>query len=279
MEPDIYAALFPDTVVDGAELTACTVRAASVRGDSHRHAGECRQDAVLVIRLGSGTDALLLLATADGVGSAPRSHLGAQLACSLVASELNRVRSEILEMLRQQDEGSLTGCVNTAVAKAAERLRAEAPQGGDPTDYATTLRALLVPVDPQIGARGFFSVGDGGLFRLRGGTWDQDPLTMDRAEGLNETGLISTDTQALPDSYRYSTVRVISDSQPGDVLVLCTDGLSTPLAKDPELQSFLAEQWSDAEAPGLARFLWQAQARVRSYDDDRTVICLWEKRP
>ena len=43
------------------------------------------------------------------------------------------------------------------------------------------------------------------------------------------------------------------------------------------MRELLAEQWGGA-VPGLADFLRQAQAQVRSYDDDRTVVCLWEAR-
>ena len=47
------------------------------------------------------------------------------------------------------------------------------------------------------------------------------------------------------------------------------------------MRELLAEQWGGA-VPGLADFLRRAQVRAqvraRSYDDDRTVVCLWEAR-
>ncbi|MCY0955756.1 protein phosphatase 2C domain-containing protein [Streptomyces sp. H27-H5] len=86
---DVDGAVLPDTVVDGATHGPLTVRAASVRGDSHRYHAEPRQDAVVVARLGApGEDTgVLLLGVADGVGSVPRSHLGSHLVCREIVGD------------------------------------------------------------------------------------------------------------------------------------------------------------------------------------------------
>ncbi len=267
-EADFYASLLPDTVVDGATFGRAEVRAASVRGDSHRYADECRQDAVAVARIGE----LALLMVADGVGSQPFSHRGSNRICRLFARQVRDREPALRAYLAAGDETAFAGLVNRAVVEAAAGLAREAErQQMPPKAYSTTMRALLVPIDPDVRVRGFVSVGDGGLLRLRGGGW----TSLDQAAGA--AAMIDSATDCLPTQYQHAHARLITDGLPGDVLVLCTDGFSLPLAGESEMRELLAEQWGGA-VPGLADFLWQAQVRARSYDDDRTVVCLWEGR-
>ncbi|MEV6198109.1 protein phosphatase 2C domain-containing protein [Streptomyces sp. NPDC051920] len=273
---DPTAALTPDMVVDGAGYGTLTVRAASVRGDSHRYQGEPRQDSLAVVRLGApGPDGLLLLAVADGVGSAPRSHVGSQEACRLAAMELDAVSADLAEAVRAGDRPGFAALVDTAVGRIATLLAHRAREhGDDPAAYATTLRALLVPLDPRVRTRGFLAVGDGGTALLRAGEWNLS-LTDPEHDG---DGMIDTRTAALPHVHRARAL-LLAPALPGDVLVLCTDGLSTPLAGDAEMREFLASGWGRGAAPAPADFLWQLQYRVKSYDDDRTAVVLWEAVP
>ncbi|MFJ4793200.1 protein phosphatase 2C domain-containing protein [Kitasatospora purpeofusca] len=267
---DLYGGLLPDTVVDGGRFGPVTVRAASVRGDSHRYAAECRQDAALVVRAGG----LLLVAVADGVGSQPHSHHGSNGIVRLLAKHVLPNADTLLDLLRTGSAADFTGLTDRLVAAAAEELAQEAERfGHPPKTWSTTLRALLVPADPEVPARGFLAVGDGGLLRLRADGWENLDADGDGGDGTGT--LISTRTDCLPEAYRLVRSALITDTRPGDVLVLCTDGLALPLVKEPELREFLGGRWG-REVPGLAEFLWQAQVRVRSYDDDRSVVCLWE---
>ncbi|MFE9878166.1 protein phosphatase 2C domain-containing protein [Streptomyces sp. NPDC005784] len=273
---DPTAALTPDMVVDGAGYGALTVRAASVRGDSHRYQGEPRQDSLAVVRLGApGADGLLLLAVADGVGSAARSHVGSQEACRLAAMELDSVSAELAETLRAGDRPGFAVLADIAVGRVATLLAHRAREhGDDPAAYATTLRALLVPLDPRVRTRGFLAVGDGGTALLRAGEWNLS-LTDPEHDG---DGMIDTRTAALPHGHRARAC-LLAPALPGDVLVLCTDGLSTPLAGDAGMRDFLGSGWGEGAVPGPADFLWQLQYRVKSYDDDRTAVVLWEAVP
>ncbi|MFD5520537.1 protein phosphatase 2C domain-containing protein [Streptomyces sp. NPDC127066] len=273
---DPTAALTPDMVVDGAGYGPLTVRAASVRGDSHRYQGEPRQDSLAVVRLGApGPDGLLLLAVADGVGSAARSHVGSQEACRLAAMELDAVSAELSETVRAGDRPGFAALVDTAVGRVATLLAHRAREhGDDPAAYATTLRALLVPLDPRVRTRGFLAVGDGGTALLRAGEWNLS-LTDPEHDG---DGMIDTRTAALPHGHRARAL-LLAPALPGDVLVLCTDGLSTPLAGDAGMRDFLGSGWGRGAAPAPADFLWQLQYRVKSYDDDRTAVVLWEAGP
>ncbi|MGA4960186.1 protein phosphatase 2C domain-containing protein [Streptomyces lavendulocolor] len=274
---DLDAAVVPDVVLDGATHGPLTVRAASVRGDSHRWECEPRQDALCVARLGGGNphDTLLLLAVADGVGSAPRSHVGSQTACRTVAGLLDTCAEQLVQAVRDGAGTMLTALVSSAVGRTAEALeRLAAERGERPAAFSTTLRALLVPLDPGIRNRGFFAVGDGGLALLRDGAWDLDPVGRAPAEPGGD--VIDTRTAALPTA-RHAEAHVLGPAAPGDVYVLSTDGLSSPLAGEPQMRDFLRAAWGSGEPPGPADFLWQTQFRAKSYDDDRTVVCLWER--
>ncbi|MCX5212350.1 protein phosphatase 2C domain-containing protein [Kitasatospora sp. NBC_00240] len=265
--PDLYASLLPDTVLDGGTFGRVVVRAASVRGDSHRYAGECRQDALLVAEVGE----LALLLVADGVGSQPHSQRGSNGIGRLLAKQIRNKASALSGYLARGDETNFAGLVNNAVTEAAAELKQEAERQGLPAEaYSTTMRALLVPLDPDVRVRGFVSVGDGGLLRLREGVWTPLDRTTDAQP------VIDSATDCLPGPYQHAHARLISDGRPADVLVLCTDGFSLPLAGEAEMRELLAGQWGGRPVPGLAEFLWQTQVRARSYDDDRTVICLWE---
>ncbi|MER5775886.1 protein phosphatase 2C domain-containing protein [Streptomyces sp. NPDC002039] len=271
---DVDGAVLPDIVVDGATHGPLTVRAASVRGDSHRHHAEPRQDAVVVTRLGEPDEdtGLLLLGVADGVGSVPRSHLGSHLVCREIVRFLDEYAGELVRSLRTRDEKALTAIVNSAVGSVAESLvRSATTAGHRPGDYATTLRVLLVPLDPAVRHRALFTVGDGGAALLRDGTWYLD--VVGAAEG-GGTGIIDTRTAALPTT-RVAEAHLFGPARPGDVFVLCTDGLSTPLGGEEEMRGFLRGAWG-GPPPGPSDFLWQLQYRVKSYDDDRSAVCLWE---
>ncbi|MFJ7115473.1 protein phosphatase 2C domain-containing protein [Streptomyces albogriseolus] len=259
---DHFAALTPAVLLDGAQVGRLTVRAASIRGDSHNWEGSCRQDSMTVTRVGPPEAELLLLAVADGVGSAAHSHEGSYLVTRQTALHLDREAENIHAALLARDEGELRAIANKAVAGAVGELRIG-------QDYATTLHVLLVPTDARIRERVVFSVGDGGLFILLEGQWHQ-------TDQVDDGSLLDTRTEALPHAYRSVKAKLLY-SEPGQVLLLGTDGITNPLTqRDPAFAQHLAHAWGGPQAPSLSDFLWQAQTRAKSYDDDRTVICVWE---
>ncbi|WP_240661099.1 MULTISPECIES: protein phosphatase 2C domain-containing protein [unclassified Streptomyces] len=259
---DHFAALTPAVLLDGAQVGRLTVRAASIRGDSHNWEGSCRQDSMTVTRVGPPEAELLLLAVADGVGSAARSHEGSYHVTHRAALHLDREAENIHAALTARDEGELRAIANKAIAGAVSDLRIG-------QEHATTLHVLLVPVDAAVRGRVLFSVGDGGLFVLREGQWQE-------TGPVDEGSLLDTRTEALPHAYRSVKARLLY-GDPGQVLLLGTDGITNPLTqKDPAFARHLARAWGGPAVPSLSDFLWQAQTRIKSYDDDRTVICLWE---
>ncbi|SDC45059.1 protein phosphatase 2C domain-containing protein [Streptomyces prasinopilosus] len=297
-DPHALDDLVPDTVLDGARYGACTLRAASVRGDSARHRGEPRRDALLTARFGSGDRALVLVAVATGVRGAPGAHRAAAEACRWIGKAVGLSHARLAEDITAGRRGDLKSGLHRLTDRTLGRLRAgAAEQGLGPEAYAVTLRCLLLSADPGCRTRVFFGVGDGGLFRLRDGVWqDIEPKAAEARGGAvlgfgsppsgapggdrltMDLGIPAPPSPYEPapgpprEPFRFRT----SVARRGDTLLLCSPGLAGPLRAEGELAAHLATRWSPPEPPGLAAFLADAQVRVEGHADDRTAAAVWE---
>ncbi|MET8949106.1 protein phosphatase 2C domain-containing protein [Streptomyces sp. NPDC004542] len=299
-DPEGLDGLVADTVLDGARYGACTLRAASVRGDSARFRGEPRRDALLTARFGSGEQALVLVAMATGTRAAPGAHRAAAEACRWIGRAVGLSHARLAEDIRAGRRGNLKSGLHRLTDRSIGRLRASATeQGIDPEEYAATLRCLLLPAHPDCRTRVFFGVGAGGLFRLRGGEWQDMEPQVSAALGTGEPVLgLGSPPAGTPEGDRLTMDLGIptppspfepapppprapfrfraSVARPGDALLMCTAGLADPLRGEPALCAYLARRWSGRTAPGLAAFLADTQVRVKGYADDRTVAAVWE---
>ncbi|WP_460070715.1 PP2C family serine/threonine-protein phosphatase [Streptomyces sp. YKOK-I1] len=297
-DPDALDDLVADTVLDGAFYGNCALRAVSVRGDSARYRGEPRRDALLVARFGTGEHALVLVAMATGARATPGAHRAAAEACRWIGRAVGRSHVRLAQDMRAARRGDLKSGLHRLTDRSLGRLRAAAAeQGLEPDAYTATLRCLLLPADPECRTRVFFGVGDGGLFRLRGGEWqDLEPgvgevagepvvgfgaLPAETPEGDRLTMDLGIPTPPSPydpppepprDPFRFRA----SVARPGDTLLMCTSGLADPLRGEPALPAHLTERWSRQPPPGLAAFLADTQVRVKGYADDRTAAAVWE---
>ncbi|MFF6873526.1 protein phosphatase 2C domain-containing protein [Streptomyces sp. NPDC012450] len=306
--PGELADVVADTVLDGARYGTCTLRAASVRGDSARFRGEPRRDALLTARFGHDEAALVLVAVAAGSRAAEDAHLAAADACRWIAEAVCRSHTRLSEDIRSGRRGDLKSGLHRLTDRTYGKLRARAAERGlAPDAYTASLRCLLLPADPDCRTRVFFGIGGGGLFRLRDGAWqDIEPLLPERAavtgapvvgfgsppaapsapEATEEGDRLTMDLgittapgplveepvppPAEPFRFRASVAR------PGDTLLLASPGLADPMRDEPGLARELADRWADAEPPGLAAFLADTQLRVTGYADDRTGVAVWE---
>ncbi|WDM10452.1 protein phosphatase 2C domain-containing protein [Streptomyces lavenduligriseus] len=203
-DPDALDGLAPDTVLDGARYGACTLRAVSQRGDSARYRGEPRRDALLTARFGAGDQALVVVAMATGARAVPGAHLAAAEACRGIARAVGRSHQRLAQDIRAARRGDLRSGLHRLTDRALGGLRASAATDAP----VAVLRCLLLPADPDCRIRVFFGVGDGGLFRLRDGAWqDIEPrLTADdTAPGaVPGDGWTSLDPGAVPGDGRAS---------------------------------------------------------------------------
>ncbi|MGY4926740.1 protein phosphatase 2C domain-containing protein [Streptomyces sp. 900105755] len=298
-DPDELDDLVSDTVLDGARYGACTLRAVSQRGDSARYRGEPRRDALLTARFGAGEQALVLVAMATGARATPGAHRAAAELCEWIARAVGRSHQRLTDDIHAARRGDLKSGLHRLTDRSLGKLRASAAeQGVAPEEYAASLRCLLLPAHPQCRTRVFFGVGEGGLFRLRGGEWqDIEPRVETDAAGEPVLGFgsLPSETPAgdrltmdlgiptppspyepAPEPPRDPFLFRASVARPGDALVMCTGGLADPLRGEPALCAYLARRWSGRTPPGLAAFLADVQVRVKGYADDRTAAAVWE---
>lgn len=176
---------------------------ASVEGSSHRQAGRGCDDACGWRQAGG----LLLLAVADGAGSARWGGEGARIA---VEAALGALYDGLLEL--SLDWGLALG---RALRAARVVLEAEAYYRGQPLrEFATTL-LLAVADGERLGA---VQLGDGAIVARRGGHWQR--LTRpNEGEYANETVFL---TVSEPQRHASSFVGPCGDLE---ALVLLTDGL------------------------------------------------------
>ncbi|MFB7238016.1 protein phosphatase 2C domain-containing protein [Streptomyces sp. NPDC056269] len=305
--PGELGELVSDTVLDGARYGTCTLRAASVRGDSARYRGEPRRDALLTARFGHDETALVLVAVAAGSRAAEDAHLAAADACRWIAEAVCRSHARLSEDIRSGRRGDLKSGLHRLTDRTYGKLRTRAAERGlAPDEYTATLRCLLVPADPDCRTRVFFGIGGGGLFRLRDGAWQDiepllpepaavtgapvvgfgspppqgvaaeteegDRLTMDLGITTAPGPLVEEPVPPPAEPFRFRA----SVARPGDTLLLASPGLAEPMRGEPALARELAARWADTEAPGLAAFLADTQLRVTGYADDRTGVGVWE---
>ncbi|WP_189964808.1 protein phosphatase 2C domain-containing protein [Streptomyces violascens] len=299
--PDELDDLVADTVLDGARYGAYVLRASSSRGDSARYRGEPRRDALLTARFGTGENALVLVAVASGARTSDRAHLAAADACHWIGGAIGRSHVRLAEDIRAGRRGDLKSGLHRLTDRSYGMLRARAAElGAEPEEYTASLRCLLLSADPACRTRVFFGIGHGGLFRLRGGVWqDIEPAVPDAGavygepvvgfgsapaetpQGDRLTMDLNTVEPARPyidppappgEPFRFRA----SVARPGDTLLLCSGGLAEPLRGEAALAKELAERWARPEPPGLAAFLADVTLRVKGYADDRTAVAVWE---
>ncbi|MFE9664813.1 protein phosphatase 2C domain-containing protein [Streptomyces sp. NPDC005955] len=179
-DPDALRDLVADTVLDGARYGASTLRAVSTRGDSARYRGEHRRDALLTARFGTGQQALVLIAVATGARAAAGAHRAAAEATRRMARAVGRNHARLAADIRAGSRGDLKSGLHRLTDRSLGTSRA---RSGDPDaaeEPVASLRCLLLPADPGCRVRVFFGAGEGGLFRLREGVWqDIEPRLTD----------------------------------------------------------------------------------------------------
>lgn len=261
--------MVPDSVLDGADFEGLLIRGASLRGDRHRYEATVRQDSMGMWVIGSGETAAVLVCVTDGVSSEPLSHLGAAEACKLLRDAV--AREDMPELFKASARRRLKSVWESIAIDIGNRLSAVASYlAVTPKALSTTLAAALVELNPPDPARrGYviFSVGDATAFLLGAGEFTallKDP---------HDTAITSPATYALPTSIGEVGAEA-GVMRPGDVLMVCTDGMSNPMRNE-DVCAQLAEWWGTGRVPSMAEFGWQVGYRVKTYDDDRTAVCVW----
>lgn len=270
----------PDTIVDGivvngpAGAPAATVRAASVRGLSHRAYATVRQDDYALRVTPDGR--YLVLCVADGVSAAPLSHLAACWAAQEGTNQLVRLLASTPPADLEWTE--FIGYVATVIVDWASRTIAELD--ADPVAVARTMAAALSFAVVDLAPTGagnavhLMTIGDtSGWIIGQDGYWF--PLQPVKNAGAD---IYSSAVSALPALTQPPAPPVTAVLGPGEVLVVMTDGVGDPLGDGSGVVGeFLARAWR--EPPPELAFAAQISFTRRTFDDDRTAVAVWPVAP
>lgn len=239
---------------------------ASVRGLSHEKSGLPCQDAHYIE---SPTVDMIIVAVADGAGSASLSDVGAAIA---VQTAVRKLRNFVTEMNKTADFTELEAAVFDAVAAAKLAVEAEADaRKVRARELASTLLLAIATPSLVVAAQ----IGDGGIV-----VKDTDAcLTMltspELSEYINETCFLIS-----PDALSRTQVQTWQGNTAQ--IAIFSDGLQLLCLKMPEVEPFngffvpifgFAEKAIDTEQGelSLSNFLISKRIRENS-DDDITLI-------
>lgn len=250
-----------DGAIESADTDWYWLRGVSLRGEGKRLSGGHRQDDLRVGRLGPSQSSPLAIAVADGVGGSDLSAIGARLACQAALTHLS-------DTYRDDGVADVRGLplkVGGVLVRWADR------NGVDSARLSTTLAVAVVERADAGGANGrILTVGDSGSSIV-----DNDGI---RAVGVPEPRSVvgvfaDTQTAALPlcsDDFCYSEQYL----RPGTTLLCWTDGFE-PLLCFSDSHNHFRSVFETRPPPAIAEFVWMVDARLKSYDDDRTVAAIW----
>jgi serine/threonine protein phosphatase PrpC len=204
-----------------------------------------------------------LFMVADGMGGALAGELASRMCAEAFAE---------LDLIEHQGEEALRATIGVANRRIWERSRTDAEASG----MGTTVTAALVA---ENGVVTFAHVGDSRAYLLRDGALQrlsedhslvhelmrQGELSEAEAEHHPQRSVI---TRALGTDEEVQIDTFALETQPGDVLLLCTDGLNTMISEH-EIAGALA---SPASATDIARRLVRAALKAGGDDNVTAVV-------
>ena len=204
-----------------------------------------------------------LFMVADGMGGALAGELASRMCAEAFAE---------LDLIQHQGEEALRATIGIANKRIWERSRTDV----EATGMGTTVTAALVGDD---GAVSFAHVGDSRAYLLRDGALQrlsedhslvhelvrQGQLSEVEAEQHPQRSVI---TRALGTEEEVQIDTFSLAAKPGDVLLLCTDGLNTMVSE----QDIAEALGSPTEAADVARRLVRAALKAGGEDNVTAVV-------
>lgn len=245
-----------DVELTAVSLDRLVLRAASVRGVSHREDGEPRQDAFALAHNRRPEDGLVAV-VCDGVGQYAASYRAADLA----ARQIAELGSDGL------DWATVFRTVNQSLLDELKVLRAATDD--ESAGLATTAVAVRITPAGQAWNVSLAWAGDSTAWLLDGhGEWSCLTRVVD---GQDDDEFSSTAVQALPSG--AGAVETEEFSLTAGAVFLVSDGIGNPLVGSGEVRQALATWWADAPDPYL--FASQVDFARRGHTDDRTAVGIW----
>jgi protein phosphatase len=204
-----------------------------------------------------------LFAVADGMGGAQAGELASRLAAAAIEERAAGLRGEL----------AVAGLVREANSRIFDRARRDPAVAG----MGTTITIVLV--DEEEGSAAIGHVGDSRAYRVRAGALEQ--LTSDHSlvAELVRTGRLTED-EAVSHPHRSVITRALGTDEevevdthtvglePGDLLLLCSDGL-TSMLRDDAILTLAGVAGAD---PGELTEALVAAANAAGGEDNITVV-------
>lgn len=234
---------------------ALELRAASIRGLSHQCVGTVREDTYAY----AVTDQRLVVAVADGLGSASHSNVGATIAVRTATALV-----------------SVESCTPEAIAcTVAALIRTQADRESLPVDqFATTLAVLVLDIGEPADDWPVTAIqwGDDTRVSVLDPTVAVDGHPAWRWACPREDRDIDNVVRPLP-MYRTPTGFATDVLRPAEMLLVATDGIDSHLEPRNSVGHGLAEAWSSA--PEMWQFIADVGFERAEARDDRTAVCLF----
>jgi serine/threonine protein phosphatase PrpC len=234
-----------------------SLRAASVQGLSHRSGATTRQDSYSF----AADEHRIVVAVADGLGSAPMSHLGAEAVARAAAAV------------------ALTGGIRDVAAAAFAALDALQDRHHRPAqDFATTLAVVVVDIGTAEGPWKVSAAewGDSrASVHIPGSVVDGHP-DWRRIAAATAGELYGNTVRPLP-VFKEPTARGTADWSAGEMLLVASDGIDGQLAASNPVGHGLASAWEST--PSLWQFIADVAFDRAGARDDRTAVCLFRPGP
>jgi serine/threonine protein phosphatase PrpC len=188
---------------------------------------------------------------ADGAGGLAGGETASRAAVEAIASYVTDTMRTFYRSNASDDDAFLAE-LQEAAAQSHKAVVARAEESGDPKGMATTL-TLLLGVWPHLY---ILHVGDSRYYRLREGKLELLTRDQTMAQDLVDSGILpqakmkrSPFAHVLSSSLGGTSSPVVTrnDIQPGDVQLLCTDGL-TKHVSDERIHEVLSALTSSEQA-------------------------------
>jgi hypothetical protein len=279
VEPTVIAAKYqslpfrPDTLIDGWSTDTITMRGASQRGHLHRYNGAPRQDDFAAHHLPDGR---VVITVADGVSGAEQSHLGAatatKQAAELLCTQLGTDLGDIdWTALIKSTAWALTERAQTLLGLPThDPVRAE-------EQLATTLVCAVIEPTPTGSLRAYLvGVGDSNAWLLpTSGRF----IELLGAKAVTADGMSTSAVAGLP-RVPAEVIPAIVEITAGEVLLIGTDGIGDPLGGgEGGVGNLLREVLTGPGTPSLIEFAHAVDFSRETFDDDRTLVAIWPRKP
>ncbi|MDT5081436.1 MAG: hypothetical protein QOJ80_6073 [Mycobacterium sp.] len=262
----------PDVLIDGWSTDILTLRGVSQRGHLHRFNGAPRQDDFAAHQLPDGR---VIVLVADGVSGAPQSHIGASTAIKQAAEWLY---SHLSDDAADTDWSTLFRSTAWALTERAQTLLGlPAP---DPLraeeQLATTLVCAVIESTGSGGLRAHLvSAGDSSVWVLSSGRF----VAIVGGKADAASGIASSAVAGLPRVPTEPTP-VVVDLADGDVLLIGTDGVGDPLGTGQGgVGNLFRGLLTGPTVPSLIEFAHAVDFSRETFDDDRTLVAVWPRKP